>query len=112
MRNAEGDIQHRIMEHRLERVRPFKFKTISLMEQHGVYSTSEHSVKECVKWTLESMVAESYRQNPDMLPLIRLRIDYSGYDLIRCQEIQQKFAGKVANPDDMLLWMKKAKRKE
>lgn len=111
-RDAVGDIKHRLTKKKLDGVRPFQFKTISLVEQNGAYNASEASVKETVRWTLETMVSEGHRQNPEMLPLIRLRIDYTGYDLIRCQEIQKRFAGKVANPDDMLLWFKKPKRKE
>jgi len=107
-----GDIKHRVVKHRLQKVRPFSFDTIVLSEQPRVYSNSDQSVKECIRWQLETMVNECQRENPDMLPLVRLRIDYTGYDMVRTQEINQKFTGRVANPEDMLLWFRKTQRKE
>lgn len=112
VKKDDGDTLQRLTKHRLHSVRPFKFKSIVLSEQLGVYNSSEASVKECIRWEIESMVAECYRQNPEMLPLIRLRIDYTGYDCVRCHEIQKTFSDKVANPDTMLLWVKKTKRRE
>jgi len=41
------------------------------------------------------------------LPLIRLRVDYSGgFSTINAQRFGQKFVGKVANPHDVLLFHK------
>ena len=110
--DAEGNAQHRVSKHRLRGVRPFRFANVVLAEQYGVYPTQEHTVKEFVRWKLEAMVADAYRDHPEMLPLIRLRIDYTGFDIIRTQEMQKRFACTVANPDDMLLWVKKPKRRE
>ncbi len=45
------------------------------------------------------------------LPLVRLRIDYTGFSTINAQRFGQKFVGRVANPHDMLLFHKAAARK-
>ena len=45
------------------------------------------------------------------LPLIRLRVDYSGgFSTINPQRFGQKFVGKVANPHDVLLFHKSQKK--
>ncbi|KAF8065921.1 MRE11 [Scenedesmus sp. PABB004] len=48
---------------------------------------------------------------PALLPLIRLRVDYTGFGTINSQRFGQKFVGKVANPHDMLLWAKASARR-
>ena len=44
----------------------------------------------------------------EKLPLLRLRVDYSGYTTINSQRFGQKFVGKVANPNDIILFTKKS----
>lgn len=46
-----------------------------------------------------------------ILPLIRLRVDYSGFTTINSQRFGAKFVGKVSNPHDMLLWAKAPARR-
>ena len=46
-----------------------------------------------------------------MLPLIRLRVDYTGFSTINAQRFGQQFVGKVANPHDLLLFQKTPARK-
>lgn len=50
------------------------------------------------------------KQGPP-LPLIRLRVDYTGFSTINSQRFGQKFVSKVANPHDVLHWHKAAARK-
>jgi double-strand break repair protein MRE11 len=45
------------------------------------------------------------------LPLVRLRVDYTGFSTINSQRFGQKFVSRVANPHDMLLFHKAAARK-
>lgn len=40
-----------------------------------------------------------------------LQVDYSGFSTINTQRFGQKFVGKVANPNDMVLWQKAPQRK-
>jgi double-strand break repair protein MRE11 len=46
-----------------------------------------------------------------MVPLIRVRVDYTGFTTINPQRFGQKFVGKVANPHDILLFTKAAKKR-
>jgi hypothetical protein len=41
-----------------------------------------------------------------MLPLIRLRVDYTGFSTIHSQRFGNTFKDRVANPGDILLWSK------
>jgi double-strand break repair protein MRE11 len=56
--------------------------------------------------------ARAERNSPEeVLPLIRLRVDYTGFSTLNSQRFGQRFVGKVANPHDILLWSKAAARK-
>ena len=46
-----------------------------------------------------------------VLRLAPLQVDYSGFSTINTQRFGQKFVGKVANPNDMVLWQQAAARK-
>ena len=54
---------------------------------------------------------QQQQQQPSQLPLIRLRVDYTGFGTVNSQRFGQKYVGKVANPHDMLLWAKAAARR-
>lgn len=62
---------------------------------------------------IESMISQAKRgsgdkkgKNSPLLPLIRLRIDYTGFSTIHSQRFGQKLVGRVANPQDALHWSK------
>ena len=40
------------------------------------------------------------------LPLVRLRVDYSGFSTIHSQRFGTRFVNRIANPKDLLLWAK------
>jgi double-strand break repair protein MRE11 len=63
--------------------------------------------------TARSTAATTQQQQQQQLPLplIRLRVDYTGFGTINSQRLGQKYVGKVANPHDMLLWAKAAARR-
>ncbi|KAF5176927.1 Double-strand break repair protein [Thalictrum thalictroides] len=46
------------------------------------------------------------------LPLIRIKVDYSGFMTINPQRFGQKYVGKVANPQDILIFSKAAKKRQ
>merc|ERR1712048_1017176 len=46
------------------------------------------------------------------LPLIRLRVDHSKFAKLRSAQFGQNFLGKVANPDDILLFHRRAGKKK
>lgn len=62
-----------------------------------------------------SMIAEALRGRPStappLLPLVRLRVDYTGFSTINTQRFGHGFVGKVANPHDIILWQKAAVRR-
>ena len=65
---------------------------------------------------VEEMIAEAlapYRAaNDPPIPLIRLRVDYTGgFSTINAQRFGQKFVGKVANPNDIIQFHKSAVRR-
>lgn len=37
---------------------------------------------------------------------VRVRVDYSGFSTIHTQRFGQTFVGRVANPNDIILWHK------
>lgn len=41
-----------------------------------------------------------------------MQVDYTGFSTINTQRFGQKFVGKVANPNDMVLWQKAAARRQ
>ena len=48
---------------------------------------------------------------PAQLPLIRLKVDYTGFTTVNSQRFGQKFVGRVANPHEVLHWHKATVRK-
>ena len=46
------------------------------------------------------------------LPLIRCRVDYTGFSTINTQQLAHKYVNKVANPQDILLWQKEVVRRK
>jgi double-strand break repair protein MRE11 len=46
----------------------------------------------------DSPAATQQQQQQALLPLIRLRVDYSGFSTINSQRFGQKFVGKVRPP--------------
>lgn len=47
----------------------------------------------------------------DLLPLLRLRVDWTGYMTVSTSLFGQRFVGRVANPNDLLLWHKRSNTK-
>ena len=68
---------------------------------------------------VQAMVNEAMRRQASgaaaaekRLPLVRLRVDYTGCTTINSQRFGQKFVGKVANPHDVLHWHKAAAKRQ
>ena len=63
------------------------------------------------------MIARASQEHPPepgatpKLPLVRLRVDYTGFSTINAQRFGQRFVNKVANPQDLLIWHKAAVRR-
>jgi len=60
------------------------------------------------KQALKLIKKTNLRQKPDYfkVPLIRLKIEYTGYDILRGHNVVKKLIGKVANPNYILQWYK------
>ena len=91
--------------------------------RRGRSATSEHDawIQGLLERNVNEMIAEAVepyraRGSPESdipLPLIRLRVDYSGgFSTINGQRFGQKFVGKVANPNDLLQFHKSLVRKK
>lgn len=99
----------------LETVRPFTFGSVVLAE-HKLDAENQESVMAFLEQRVTSMVAKSTRSQKGsrtpQLPLVRLRVDYTGFSTINTQRFGQRFVGKVANPHDIILWQKAAVRRK
>ena len=78
-----------------------------------VHALLERNVEEMIEEVLRPHVARAAAGGPEVpLPLIRLRVDYSGgFSTINAQRFGQRFVGKVANPNDLLQFHKSATRR-
>ena len=56
---------------------------------------------------VEEMIAKAKEENPKKKPLVRVRVDYTGFEKLSAQRFGQHFVGKVANPSEVLLLSKK-----
>ncbi|KAL4422894.1 hypothetical protein ABPG75_009091 [Micractinium tetrahymenae] len=106
--------QWRTVKHPLTSVRPFQFASVVLGEQMELDPDNQEGVAEFLERKVLEMIDQAHRGRDEKapeLPLIRLRVDYSGFSTINTQRFGQKFVGKVANPNDMVLWQKAPQRK-
>uniref|UniRef100_A0A1I8I8N5 Mre11_DNA_bind domain-containing protein n=1 Tax=Macrostomum lignano TaxID=282301 RepID=A0A1I8I8N5_9PLAT len=94
----------------LDSVRPFVFDTLCLAERRVPVTSSSEDLQALVAAQVELLIerAESQRRpKAPELPLVRLRIDYTGgYETFSGQKFAQRFVGRVANPRDLLLFCK------
>eukprot|EP00850_Spirogloea_muscicola_P003360 SM000013S26529 [mRNA] locus=s13:836504:842759:- [translate_table: standard] len=99
----------------LQSVRPFKFADVSLKDQSDLNAADEGAVLKFLEGKVHEMInfAGLHRaeEAPPMLPLIRVRVDYTGFTTINPQRFGQRFVGKVANPHDILLFTKAPKKR-
>ncbi|GAA5929988.1 MRX complex nuclease subunit [Sporobolomyces koalae] len=115
---------------RLRSVRPFVFKEISLGEYHHQQTddkkklTSKQAVTKYLKARVHELIDQANKEwdelHPDsdeserLLPLIRLRVDYSGgpdgishFEVGNPQRFGQDFVDLVANPRDLVQFHRK-----
>ena len=104
----------RIIPIKLETQRPFIYDQFELKQYSDKIKTQEdieHLIENKVEECLDK-VKEGRKSNPklynDLLPLIRLKIEYSGYTIIKMNSILNKFSNLVANPGDMVQFWKKS----
>lgn len=66
-------------------------------QQHSLQELAERRVFDVVDSELKKHYGESpYREKK---PILRIKIEYSGFELMKMRYLETKFADKVANPD-------------
>ena len=108
----------------LQSVRPFLMKEIILSSENELdkelaQAEKVEQVQEFLARTVTNLIDEAKAEykisNPhltenqckSMLPLIRLRVEYTGFSPINMQRFGARFATKVANPSELLSFWKK-----
>ncbi|KAL6065853.1 Double-strand break repair protein [Balamuthia mandrillaris] len=95
----------------LKTVRPFLMEEVILRE-HDLDANDPEQVVEFLGDKVREMIARVSTEFPrdnraPKLPLIRLRVEYGGFSTCNPQRFGQQFVGKVANPNDILLFYKR-----
>jgi len=96
----------------LQTVRPFVIEDVVLASE-GLDPDEPDKIDEFLASKVEEMIAKASEENPSppgqtpRKPLIRLRVEYTGFDTVSTQKFGQRFVGKVANPKDILLFHKR-----
>eukprot|EP00039_Didymoeca_costata_P004820 m.76395 g.76395 ORF g.76395 m.76395 type:complete len:633 (+) comp12554_c0_seq1:227-2125(+) len=101
----------------LRTVRPFYIDEVCL-EDEDLDPTKPQTVETFLKQKVQEMIDDANRDYEErkkdepelqkMLPLIRLKVEYTGFDLPNVQRlIGQKFVNKVANPKEILNFYKR-----
>jgi len=109
----------------LETTRPFEFDQVALASVEEIDASDPKGIAAYLERRVNTMIDRAARKHRERhapkeidmtdrlnLPLIRLRVDYSGgFSTINPQRFGQKFVGKVANPHDVLLFHKSQKKR-
>lgn len=111
-----GD-QYRTVPIPLQTVRPFIIQEVKLSDDldNSLDATPqqvEEYLTEKIQQLLSSVKKDPRYRNPDRpsLPLLRLRVDHTGFPRIsNINKFGQKFVGKVANPEELLLFAQQKK---
>ncbi|OUS47171.1 Mre11 protein [Ostreococcus tauri] len=105
--------------------RPFEFEQMSLASTPELEGVDAEGMSKYLENCVRDMIARATRKHKERhapnevdmtdrmnLPLIRLRVDYSGgFSTINPQRFGQKFVGVVANPHDILLFHKSQRKR-
>ncbi|KAL3628334.1 meiotic recombination [Castilleja foliolosa] len=98
----------------LNSVRPFEYTEIVLKDEADIDPNDQHSILEHLDKVVNSLIdrasQKAIRKAELKLPLVRVKVDYSGFMTINPQRFGQKYVGKVANPQDILIFSKASKK--
>lgn len=98
----------RIVPIKLNTVRPFLYQTIELKTfGHRINDASD--IEKLIEEKIVEMLNESKSLYPNhpLIPILRLKVESSGYNIIRTNHILSKFSGKIANPNEVIQFYKK-----
>ena len=107
-----GD-KFRILPIKLESVRPFIYNQFELKQFSNIIKNQEDIEKIlCDKIDEALKEVDLGRKNEpkiynDLLPIIRLKIEYSGYSMVRTIQMLRKYSDKIANINDVIQFWKK-----
>jgi double-strand break repair protein MRE11 len=103
----------------LRTVRPFVSREVKLAEHEDDRDLhSEEELTELLAEQVEAVLEEIASMQPTTplteadenrakYPLVRLRVDYSGYTTCNTQKFGNRFVGRVANPTSLITWHRK-----
>lgn len=97
----------------LKTVRPFYIKEVYLNQQPGLEPNSQEDVIEYLSSEVHNLIEQNnvyYNSHPElqpMKPLIRLRVEYTGFNPVNTQRFGQPFLDLVANPKELLQFFRK-----
>ncbi|CAN1154267.1 Double-strand break repair protein MRE11 [Linum perenne] len=98
----------------LNSVRHFEYTEVVLKDEADIDPDDQNSILEHLDKVVSNMIEKSSRnvisRSELKLPLVRVKVDYSGYMTINPQRFGQKYVGKVANPQDILIFSKASKK--
>ncbi|XP_024011912.1 double-strand break repair protein MRE11 isoform X1 [Eutrema salsugineum] len=98
----------------LTSVRPFEYTEIVLKDEGDIDPNDQNSILEhldkVVRDLIEKASKKAINKSDIKLPLVRIKVDYSGFMTINPQRFGQKYVGKVANPQDILIFSKASKK--
>lgn len=100
----------------LKSVRPFEYADVVLKDEPDIDPNDQASVIEHLDTVVRNLIEKSKKtavsKSELKLPLVRIKVDYSGFTTINPQRFGQKYVGKVANPQDILIFSKAAKKRQ
>ncbi|VFQ79766.1 unnamed protein product [Cuscuta campestris] len=98
----------------LKSVRPFEYTEIALKDEPDIDPNDQNSILEHLDKVVRKLIEQSnsidVNGSENKLPLVRVKVDYSGFMTINPQRFGQKYVGKVANPQDVLIFSKSTKK--
>ncbi|XP_050247361.1 double-strand break repair protein MRE11 isoform X1 [Quercus robur] len=98
----------------LTTVRPFEYTEIILKDEPDIDPNDQNSILEHLDKVVRNLIEKSSKKASNRselkLPLVRIKVDYSGFMTINPQRFGQKYVGKVANPQDILIFSKASRK--
>uniref|UniRef100_A0A803MH54 Double-strand break repair protein n=1 Tax=Chenopodium quinoa TaxID=63459 RepID=A0A803MH54_CHEQI len=99
----------------LQSVRPFEYAEVVLKDVTDIDQSDQNAILEHLDKVVRDLIEKSNRKAVNKaevkLPLVRVKVDYSGFMTINPQRFGQKYVGKVANPQDILIFSKASRVK-
>ncbi|XP_077254044.1 double-strand break repair protein MRE11-like [Tasmannia lanceolata] len=100
----------------LKSVRPFEYAEVVLKDEADIDPNDQASVLEHLDKVVRNLIDRASKKAVSIselkLPLVRIKVDYSGFMTINPQRFGQKYVGKVANPQDILIFSKATKKRQ